>query len=511
MQRNLTKLHSLPIVEVTAAYLLMIGVLAMVITTIANLVYFSDAGYPDSATLLQIQAFSSTGQIYPDFDSPPYLVTLYGPLCYVLLGSLYKIAQLLAIDPRNVIRLGMIATLLICALTIFRIGQRLYLERWLAFLSLLFAISIAPLASWTTAIRGDLLALALSLASFHLYLGTLNNRRRLVAAICAGLALLVKQTFIAVPCVILIWHFWRREFLEGFLWITVVLGTVFLGYAAAYIREPFMIRHFAALGSPIFEFPGALQLIGEAFLQPQTVFGVFGVFLAIREDDSRKLLFGCYWFVSWLVAALTVLQIGADRNYFWEPLLVSAIGAGHGLVWFVRNVNRGPVFLKVFTALVLCGVFFPVLKTEIFQISVSYGWLKTHDHARSQWELFLSRITGLRILSTFPDITIQSRVPEIPDPFLNNVLAQKGKWDFTPILREIRSNKYDLVVVRSDLAAGASFHRGLGIWPPTVWQALKRNYARACVFWNMEIWLPRDKDSSNLLEALSTTGCNASP
>ena len=130
MQRNLTKLHSLPIVEVTAAYLLMIGVLAMVITTIANLVYFSDTGYPDSATLLQIQEFSSTGQIYPDFDSPPYLVTLYGPLCYVLLGSLYKIAQLLAIDPRTVIRLGMIATLLICALTIFRIGQRLYLERW---------------------------------------------------------------------------------------------------------------------------------------------------------------------------------------------------------------------------------------------------------------------------------------------------------------------------------------------------------------------------------------------
>jgi len=152
-----------------------------------------------------------------------------------------------------------------------------------------------------------------------------------------------------------------------------------------------------------------------------------------------------------------------------------------------------------------------VLKTEIFQISVSYGWLKTHDQARSQWELFLSRITGLRILSTFPDITIQSRVPQIPDPFLNNVLAQKGKWDFTPILREIRSNKYDLVVVRSDLAAGASFHRGLGIWPLTVWQALKRNYARACVLWNMEIWLPRDNDSSNLLEALSTTGCDSSP
>jgi hypothetical protein len=501
------KLHSLPILEVTTAFLLVIGVLAMAITSIADVVYFSDVGYPDSATLLRVQELLSTGQIYPDFDIPPYLVTLYGPLCYVLLGSLYKIAQWLALDPRTIIRLGIIATLLLCALTIFRISQRLYLERGFAFLSLLFATSIAPLASYAITIRGDLPALALSLSSFYLYLGALNSRKRLVAAICAGLALLVKQTFLAVPCAILIWHFWRREFREGFLWVSVVLGTVFLGYAVAYLREPAIVRHFAALGSPIFEFPGALQLMGEAFLQPQTLFGMFGVFLAIHEGDSRKLLFSCYWFASWLIAALTIVQIGGDRNYFWEPLLVSAIGAGHGLVCFVRNVNRGPAFLKILAALVLFGVFFPALKTELFQITVSYSSLKTHDHARSEWELFLSRIRGRRILSTFADITIESRVPEVPDPFLNNVLAQRGKWDVTPILREIRSSTYDLVIVRSDLAAGASFHRGLGIWSPSIWQALKRNYVRACVLWNLEVWVPRDTDSAHLLEALSTTRC----
>jgi hypothetical protein len=211
--------------------------------------------------------------------------------------------------------------------------------------------------------------------------------------------------------------------------------------------------------------------------------------------------------VSWVVVALSVLQIGANSNYFWEPLLVSAIGAGHGLVWFVRNVNRGSGFLKASTALVLWLVFFPVLKTEFFQIRVSYGWLRTHDHARAQWELFLSRITGLRILSTFPEISIQSRVPEIPDPFLNNVLAQRGMWDFTPILRDISSTSYDVVIVGADLAAGSSFHRGLGIWPMAVWQALERNYARACVlkdyrgkdYRGLGVWVPRVNNSSKTI------------
>ena len=500
------KPNGLPIVEGTMGFLLVVGLFVTVVTTIANLVHFRDVGYPESATLLRVQEFLSTGQLYPDFNRPPYLVTLYGPLYYALLGGVYTIAQMVASDPRTVVRLAIIASFSICVLTTFRIGQRLYPEGSFAFVSLLFAISIAPLSSWTTQIRGDLPALALSLSSFYICLTATTNRRRLVAAICAGLALLVKQTSIAVPCAVLIWHFWRHEFSEGLLWIAVVIGTVFCGYAVACLREPFLLEHFAALGSPFLEFSGALRLIGESLSQPQSVFGLFGVFLVTRQRDSNKLLLGCYWLVSWLAAMVAILQVGGNSNYFWEPLLVSAIGAGPGLVWVVRNVNRGPTFLRVFVALALIYVFFPVLKAQIIQLSVSYGRLKAHDHAQAEWNLLLSRISGHRILSTFPDITIQSRIPEVPDPFLNNLLAQRGKWDFMPILREIRSSNYDLVVVGSELASGGSFHRGVGIWPPAIWQALRRNYVQACVLQNMQVWLPRN-NSSNLLNVLSTIDC----
>jgi hypothetical protein len=495
------------IVEAAVTVLLISGLLVVIATSLANLLHFRDVGYPESATLLRVQEFSSTGQIYPQFDRPPYLVTLYGPLFYVLLGSLNKIAEWFGFDSRIIMRVGIAASLSICLLNIFHICVRFYLERWLAFLSVLFAVSIASLASWTTQIRGDLPAIGLSLSSFCIFVGGTSHRRRIVAAICAGLALLVKQTAIAVPCAILIWYFSRREFREGFRWIGGVSGTFLLGYAVAYLREPLVLSHLAALSQPVFEFHGALQLIREGLSQPQFVFGTFGIFLAIRGCDSHELLFPCYWLVSWIVAITSLLQIGGDRNYLWEPLLLSAIAAGPGVMWFTRKLNGRPRSLRIITAIILCSVFFPVLKMEIFQLSASYGQSKIHASAQSEWESFISKIAGHRMLSTFPDISVRSDVPEIADPFLNTVLEQGGKWDYTPILQQISSQTYDFVVVRSDLAAGATFHRGLGIWPFSVWRALRQYYALGCVLGNMEVWLPRNDNFVTFAEVLSTTNC----
>ena len=404
-------------------------------------------------------------------------------------------------------RAGIAASFAICLLNVFHICIRFYLERWLAFLSVLFAVSIASLASWTTQIRGDLPSLALSLSSFCIFLGGASRRHRMVAAICAGLALLVKQTAIALPCAILIWYFSRREFREGFWWIGGVLGTFLLGYVAAYLREPLVISHIAALSQPVFEFHGALRLIREAFSQPQFVFGTFGILLAVRRCESDKLLFPCYWLVSWIVAITSLLQIGGDRNYLWEPLLLSAVAAGPGVIWFTRKLNGRPRSLRIMTAVIVCSLFLPVLKMDIFQLSESYGKSKIHASAQSEWELFISKIAGHRILSTFPDISVRSHVPEMPDPFLNRVLEQRGKWDYAPILQQMYSQNYDFVVVRSDLAAGGTFHRGLGIWPSSIWQALRRYYVQACLLGNMEVWLPRNDSFVTFAKALSTTNC----
>ena len=162
-----------------------------------------------------------------------------------------------------------------------------------------------------------------------------------------------------------------------------------------------------------------------------------------------------------------------------ELLLGTTDGVGGhgraGLSVFFEKLNRSSTAFKALASIVVICVFFNVLKIYRLQTRDGYLRVRTHAAAQAQWNLFLSQISGRRLLSIFPDITIHSSIPEIPDPLLNNVLAQKGKWDFAPVLREIRASKYDFVIVSADpdLAAGRNFYRGLGLWPDALWQAVK--------------------------------------
>src|SRR5262245_59421222 len=91
--------------------LLLAGALSTAVGTAVGLASFRDVGYPDSATLLRVGDFIHSGKIYPDIDRPPYLVTLYGPLSYVLLGVPYALAEAAGIPPRVMVRLGVVGAL----------------------------------------------------------------------------------------------------------------------------------------------------------------------------------------------------------------------------------------------------------------------------------------------------------------------------------------------------------------------------------------------------------------
>ena len=187
------------------AVLLVVGALSIAVGTAIGLLSFRDVGYPDSANLLRIRDFVQSGYIYPDINRPPYLVTLYGPLCYVLLGIPYRLAEAAAITPRLLVRLGVVGALCFCVLIVLLISRRLYGSRPISWLCALFAVSSFHMVSFTTQIRGDFLALGFSLLSIYVFLLTNGRPQAIGSAICSGIAFLVKQTFLAVPIAIISW------------------------------------------------------------------------------------------------------------------------------------------------------------------------------------------------------------------------------------------------------------------------------------------------------------------
>ena len=75
-------------------------------------------------------------------------------------------------------------------------------------------------------------------------------------------------------------------------------------------------------------------------------------------------------------------------------------------------------------------------------------------------------------------------------------------------MAQIDAGVYDLIVIGKGQSDEVAFYRGVRVWSDGMWSALKRTYGIACVFDNMEVWLPR-QGSGEILPRLSAIGCLA--
>ena len=488
--------------------ILLAGALSVAVGTILGLANFTDVGYPDSSNLLKIGEAVRSGHLYSDIDRPPYQVTAYGPLTYVLLGIPYALAEAAGVNPQAPVRLGIVGALCLCVFVIFLISRRLYGSRPIAWLCALFAVSALPLASWTTQIRGDFLALAFSLLSIYLFLLTNGRSPAMGAAVCAGIALLVKQTFLAAPIAMITWLIYRRRYKHAILWASGFALTVVGGYAMVCLREPLMLKHIASLRDPLFEYRGALDILWDAVSQPVVPFAALGGFLVLWKYTPERLLFLIYCVAAWLVAILTVPQVGGNVNYFWEPLLTSSVLAASGLCELQRKANRTPILVTIMLSVLFLRSFLPMLWNDLDFMRHSYWYVDSYQMHKTKWESFVSIVSGRRLLSTIPAVTILSGIPEIPYPFVNSLLELRGKWNSAPVVAKIDAGVYDLIVIRKGEADKGDFYRGVRLWSSGMWTAMKRRYQLACVFEDKEVWLPR-RASGEILPRLSAIGCQS--
>jgi Gpi18-like mannosyltransferase len=508
-----------PLLVGSVVLLLLLCALSTVVGTVIGLANFRDVDYPDSSDLLRIGEFIRSGHIYPDGNRPPYMLSLYGPLMYILLSVPYRLAQAAGITPQVLVRLAVAGAACLCVLLIYLISRRLYSSRVIALICALFAVSALDLGQWTTQIRGDFLAVALSLLSVYWFLLKNGRPQAMGAAICAGLAPLVKQTFFAAPIAIFFWLIYRRRYKEAALWAAGVALTVAGGYAMVWRRDPLMLETIAALRHPVVEYPHAVAFVFYAMGQAVVPFAVIGGVLATGKCAPDRLLFLFYCVAAWLVAILTIPHVGSNINYFWEPLVASAVLAGPGLWELQRRANRTPILSTAILLILLLWSCVPMLHKQLSYLNVSYSNISQYHFRKARWESLVATVSGRRLLSTIPDLTVLSSTPEIPDPYLNSTLEREGGWNFGPVIAQINAGVYDLVVIRNGQAEKSQGpSRGVADWNDGMWGALKRTYGPACVFENdkymlkdpneaaEEVWLPR-RGAGEILPRLLAIGC----
>ena len=476
------------------------------VKTILGLTNFRDVGYPDSATLLIVEEFYRSGHIYPAFDRPPYLVTLYGPLTYVILYIPYALAQVTGVSPEVAVRIAIVGALCVCVLFIFMISRQLYRSRLISWLCVLFAVSSTALVDLTTLIRPDCLALGASLMSIYVFIRGKGRLQMIGTAMCAGIAVLVKQTFLAAPVAITCWFIYNRRYKDAAFFTAGVLLTVAAGYAFVLWREPLLLKHVGAIRHPILEYRGAVDVILIALLQPAVLFAALGGLLVLWRHDDEKSPFVIYVIIAWFVALVTVTQVGGGMNYFLEPELASAVLAGPGLCKLQREVKRTPILVVAVLYVLLINSFVPILRQDVDYLKGSYREAIDYKAQKTRWESFVATVSGKRLLSTFPDVTIHSSLPEMPDPFLNRVLEIRGMWSSGPVVAQIEASVYDLIVVQKGDQGDQFNYRGIQWWSDEMWSAMKRTYRPVCEFDGMEVWLPL-RGSAEIVPNLLAMGC----
>jgi hypothetical protein len=497
---------ALAVVWLTAAAL-SVELLALMARIVIDFPLQVDAGYPDSALVVRIEGFLSRGELFPPLDRPPYLITVYGPLTYLVLSVPYAAAEAIGLDPVLALRLVEVALLCASVGVVAVLTHQFTRARTMVLLAILLAVAGAPLRPWVLQLRGDFLGLFLSLACVALCVRGNAGAAFRTAAVLGGLAIITKQTFIAAPAAVILWLVWQRQFRRAAAWGGMVSAVVVAGYGIMLVREPSLVHHVAALRIPVFEYRTAAAILLTAVMHVKALYSVAGAAVLVRSADAKARLVVLYWALSWVVAAATIPQVGGNINYFWEPWFVSSILAAVAIGAAVRLAGRIPVAVAV--ALVL--LHFRVLadgtlsaQRELRDFTAARARAEETDRGLGR----LGRaVGGYVVLSSTPTLARLSSTPVLPDPYLTSVLVRTGSWEPAPFLASVIRGDFDAVIGYNlnDTIA----YRGLAQWHPMRETAGSHPYEVACTVMGHSVWLT-PASPLELRRRLADAGCRES-
>lgn len=401
-----------------------------------------DAGYPDSYILHTARRFLNTGTIYHELGTDPMVPAIYGPATYLTFAAAWKLPAvgIPFFWPRVLPLLALLASAFVCAST----ARVLYRNRWApwwAFALTLYSCSPGTFV-WQT--RGDFFACLLSLSAIRLLLAG-SAGAAAVAGICAGLAPLYKLSYVsamAAGAIVLLLR--RSRLLIPFLSAAVA---VFVStHLLTLLAQPFFVDHhrlfFGIMSSTL---DGWRAIVKPALLSPAAISCAIVVVMFPAASLRGGGLLAAYGLISLLVAAVASTQVGANVNYFFEPLMaMAAIGSALPVVFgflFVRR-RRLPAL-----RLVSAGVFAFTLLYVLVPLVRAMETIRTPkpEHRAAACLETLHQTSA--VLSFVPRLSLFDDSAPLTEPFFVEAAAQKGH----PLRRQLQARilaaEFDVVLL----------------------------------------------------------------
>ncbi len=455
--------------------------------------------YGEAPLVDQAMRFAAGKSIYrTELSTPPYTISNYPPL-YVL-----ALAPLVALFGPNFWagRLISILGALIVGLSLARIVQshenreKKGHHRFAGLAAGALFWAMPYVVHWSSLLRIDLLALALSTSTLYLFVRRPEARATLIGGgLLLVAAIYTRQSYaLAAPLAAFVWLWhrvgWRRALtlaalvggvsLALFLILyTLTGGGFFLNTVTANVNEFSWDRVRWNLENLSRDAP-FLLLLGAISLGAMPALGISHWPLVVP------------YLVGAFLSGLTIGKIGSNVNYLLELCAALSLTAGTWIAWagaaadrqWRRWVRVGLLLLLTLQAGWLMrttlGEYVPRLRERRAATALleDLEWEIAHTGDQGRGHVIGDEYAGLVTLQGWP-LHIQ--------PFEMTQLAKAGLWDQTPFVEEIRDGAFDMILIHYFPDYDVYKER----WTPEMLAAIKRAYNPERMYANTRLYLPR--------------------
>jgi hypothetical protein len=472
----------------------------------------ADVTYPEAAVAYNAHLAAHTGRVYPPISQPPYTPAVYGPAYYLGLAGVARAGTL---DLDELQLAGRALSLLAFGLVI---AGAWFLARSLGVTPMLAALAASLVFAEPTffrmnvSVRPDVAALALVVWAMVLAVKSADGARRLaLVGLLMSCAVLVKAPYVAGPLAVVAWLALSRRWKA----IAAFLGGASLPavFFAVWLRahgDP-VLGGVGLMESGLTDPAGALLLIGREIFHywPHIVILIGAAAIARRELrlDARRpgFLIALYCGLSWIVAALTLVNSGGNVNYLLEPWFVSS-------VLFAVALARLPRLERArrWAVPAVCAV--AAIAGTVHAIRIARA------AAIADYSALASISSHRHVLSDVSYLSARGEQPELLDPFLSSQLERAGHWDDQPIVDELQQERFDFVALTAYHERLREYRRDPFV-SPRLLAEITGNYAPFCETAGqgpqrserLLIFLPKRTFDAGLAAALMNAGCVPEP
>jgi len=437
--------------------------------------------YGEGPLLAQTLKLGRLEGIYrADLTVPPYTVSNYPPLYPLLLSPAARLWGPAFWYGRTLSWLSIAVAAALLGLIV----EALTRDRLAATVAALLLLAFPPAAYWASLYRVDALALALSLAG----LCVCARRPRAASTVPLALVLLTAAVFtrqsygLAAPLAACSWLLhaagWRRAMTLAASFIGLA-GGLFLGLDRA-TGGGFAYNTIAANIND-FVPSSLLGYFSDVWmLMPLTLVaaGLFAISAGWVAVPSWYLV--APYLVGALLSGLTIGKVGSNVNYLLELGAAVSLSIGALLAWQrPRRLVQGTLALLLaldVALMVLAAPYRTVAHARLAQAEAAERLFAIVDGANGL--VLADEEMGLLPLASRP-IHLQ--------PFEMTQLARAGRWDQGPLLREIESQAFAVILVFR--LPDVPLHRTR--WTDEMLEAIGRRYVLEERVGQTDVYRPR--------------------